>query len=427
MAVKDIRVEVVDGSDGDKLVGSLIISPKGLGESYTFIYSTEFLRDGYSLGADLPLQQGPQNFSRIPGAFDDTSPDRWGRTLIRKASSAAHDVPSLYLLGVADNMRQGALRFRKDGEYLSQSSRIPKLVNLKTLINTTILALNDDNPEQLSAIKELVEAGTGSLGGAHPKVGAIDDHNKLCLVKIAVNDHDRSMLKNEYAALSSARDSGVMSGNAPTLVHNGGALVIPRFDRDGDARIPYMSAMTLLGRVDHEPSDVLEILEAMDTEGFRPSDFQEVWKRTAFGAIINNTDDHLRNHGFLNRNGKWEVSPVFDINPNTSSRTHQLGVGGDYTSNGHIEALPSLAEVCEVDEYSAHEFVENAYDSAMSAPFSANVKTSIHDTMRMVRKHIHRPSYTPEPILKSGEVEVKAYTTASGKEVSSYTRRLPSR
>lgn len=419
-------VEVVDGSADNRTIGELIVSQKGKSEVYTFSYDDEFVRGGYPLGADLPLQVGGCHFSRVPGAFDDTSPDRWGRTLIRRANPGVPDTPSLYLLGVSDTMRQGAIRFRKDGEFLSQTSDIPKLVNLKSLINTTLLAIDDEDPEQLRAIKELINAGTGALGGAHPKVGAVDGDGNLCLVKIAVNDDDRAMLKNEHAALTAARNSGVRSGVETTLVFNGGALIIPRFDRDGDARVPYISAMTLLGKTDHESSDLLEILNALESLSSDDEDLKEMWRRAAFGAIINNTDDHTRNHGLILRDKEWRVSPVFDINPSMSSTTHQLGIGGEFTNEGHVQALPALADMCRVDGRDAHEFVERAYDSAMSGGFSRAVKASIRGTMELVRKSVKPSVYSSAP-MTGGMVTVSEYVKGDGTYVPAHSRSYPSR
>jgi serine/threonine-protein kinase HipA len=90
-----------------------------------------------------------------------------------------------------------------------------------------------------------------------------------------------------------------------------------RFDRDGDIRIPFLSAMSMLGAADNEDHSYLEIVDALRRFGSRPErDCAQLWRRIVFNILISNTDDHLRNHGFLfEKAGGWRLSPAYDMNP----------------------------------------------------------------------------------------------------------------
>jgi serine/threonine-protein kinase HipA len=94
-------------------------------------------------------------------------------------------------------------------------------------------------------------------------------------------------------------------------------LLLRRFDRGGKRRIPFLSAMSMLGAKDREALSYLEIVDALRQYGAAPKvDMEALWRRLVFNILVSNTDDHLRNHGFLyeGRDG-WRLSPAYDLNP----------------------------------------------------------------------------------------------------------------
>ncbi len=94
-------------------------------------------------------------------------------------------------------------------------------------------------------------------------------------------------------------------------------LLLRRFDRDNKRRIPFLSAMSMLGARDNETRSYLEIVDALRRHGASPkADMESLWRRIVFNILISNTDDHLRNHGFLYEGQQgWRLSPAYDMNP----------------------------------------------------------------------------------------------------------------
>ncbi|GAB2683052.1 type II toxin-antitoxin system HipA family toxin [Thalassiella azotivora] len=295
--------------------------------STTFDYDTDYQRrpDAYPISPDLPLDASRHHVAGLPGGFADGAPDRWGRNLIRKRllalARAAGGTPRSvaevdYLLGVSDLSRQGALRYTTadGGPYLADEADVPKLLELPRL-----LAAADEvaaGGEDMAAVQVLLDAGSGSLGGARPKA-SVRAGRRLMIAKFPHHADEWDVMAWEKTALDLAAACGV---DVPErrLVDVGGrsVLLLDRFDRARGARVGYVSAMTLLGAQDGGPADYLEVAEALGEHGARVrADLSQLWRRVAFSVAVNNTDDHLRNHGFLRARGGWVLSPAFDVNP----------------------------------------------------------------------------------------------------------------
>jgi serine/threonine-protein kinase HipA len=186
-----------------------------------------------------------------------------------------------------------------------------------------------------------------SLGGARPKAQVVDNNGRLSIAKFPrVQGDDWDVIRWEAVAHALAADAGItMSRARLELIDNKPVLLLERFDRTdraaqdgGRERIGYVSAMTRLETTDGVPGDYLEI--AAVTE--RQRDRQELWRRIAFTMLISNTDDHLRNHGYLRLSSSgWDLSPAFDINPNPDGGPFATQLNGDDT--GDIKNLLDLA------------------------------------------------------------------------------------
>ena len=122
----------------------------------------------------------------------------------------------------------------------------------------------------------------------------------------------------EAVALSLAQKSGIpVPQSRVENVAGKPVLLLRRFDRDGERRIPFLSAMSMLGSKDRETRSYLEIVDALRQHGAAPqADMEALWRRLIFNILISNTDDHLRNHGFLYEGqAGWRLSPAYDLNP----------------------------------------------------------------------------------------------------------------
>ena len=302
-------------------------------ESATFEYDADWLASParFALEPAMMLGGGPQHTPQgraLFGAFGDSAPDRWGRNLIRRderrrAQAEARAPRSLgevdFLLGVGDLARQGALRFKEtpDGPFLAsaEGATVPPLIRLGELLNAAMrVAANGEDDGDL----RLIIAPGSSLGGARAKASVLDLQGQLSIAKFPQADDAYPVMQWEAVALDLARRAGI---EVPTWrleqVADRTALLLRRFDRDGDGRIPFLSAMSMLGAADNEDHSYLEIADALRQFGSQPErDCAQLWRRIVFNILISNTDDHLRNHGFLfDGAGGWRLSPAYDMNP----------------------------------------------------------------------------------------------------------------
>ncbi|MDR1791502.1 MAG: type II toxin-antitoxin system HipA family toxin, partial [Propionibacteriaceae bacterium] len=289
----------------------------------TFSYDDAYLAlpSAYELDPELPLTVGQLAVSSpLPRAFLDAAPDRWGRNLIRR-QALLEGKQSLderdYLLGVGDLGRQGALRFKLDesGPFRSPLPDIPKLIDLPRLLDAATLVAQDAAAHP-DAVKLLLDVGSATLGGARPKA-LVRDADRLYLAKFPQPQDRYDVVVAEHNCLALAAECGI--DVAPhRLVSVSGAQVLleERFDRHHGQRVGYLSALTLLRANDGDRYDYLDIAEEMARVSVQPSaDLEQLFRRAAFSYLVNNTDDHLRNHGMLRAKHGWRLAPAFDLNP----------------------------------------------------------------------------------------------------------------
>ena len=316
----------------DVRVGRLTREPRRGFEAVGFSYAEAWLEhtDRYALQPGLVLAPGtyaPPAGRAVFGAIGDSAPDTWGRTLLRRAERSAarregRPVRTLqeldFLLGVADVARSGALRFRWEGGERFEAPApdgVPSIVHVRRLLEASDRTLRmAESDEDL----RLLLAPGSSLGGARPKASVIDADGGLSIAKFP-KEHDEYPLERwEAVALRLAARSGITAASARAMEVAGRiALIVRRFDRVGERRIPYLSAMAMLDRADGDRASYPEIADAIARYGAQADeDRRELYRRLAFNVLVSNVDDHLRNHGFLwdGREG-WRLSPAFDLNP----------------------------------------------------------------------------------------------------------------
>lgn len=326
------RLAYVHAALGGKphLIGRLYAHNYKGEETASFEYEAEWLASPlrYSLEPALNLGAGQFGAPRsLFGSLGDSAPDRWGRTLMKRAEARrAQDEKTKartlyefdYLLLVHDETRQGALRFAEapGGKFLAfDGAPVPPLVNLPKLLSAADALLED--AETAAELKLLLAPGS-SLGGARPKASVREKDGQLAIAKFPKKDDDYAAVEWEFVALELARQAGL---NVPDFrletIAGRGVIILRRFDRNGAARIPFLSAMSMIGAGDNEAHSYLELMDALRQYGASPdTDGSELWRRIVFSILISNTDDHLRNHGFLYDGQKgWRLSPVYDVNP----------------------------------------------------------------------------------------------------------------
>jgi serine/threonine-protein kinase HipA len=338
MATKASRrqdLEVHLGSSG-QVVGRLYL---GSGKRSAFSYDERWLRDArfFTLSPDLlpvlSVQHPQQVFFR---ALEDTAPDSWGERVVRRAHARLRqqdrETPALesvdFLMWVDDEARVGALRLFDPRAKVYLRSRgthghVPLLVELDKVVRAA-RAL-EEGTESEQDLQYLLGQGT-SLGGARPKSTVRDTDGRLALGKFPSQADKRDVIRGEVLAMHLAAKAGINVAAARVeLISGTPVAIIRRFDRtDDNGRIPYVSAATMLqsdGR--DEAHAYTELVDVLLQEGANPiADIHQLWRRLVFNFLICNTDDHLRNTGFLYdvRNHGWRLSPAFDLNPMPGDR-----------------------------------------------------------------------------------------------------------
>ncbi len=302
-------------------------------ESATFEYHPDWLEyaDRFSLEPALTLGPGPfhtPSGKPLFGTIGDSAPDRWGRVLMRRAerrrAERAGETPRTlmeidYLLMVDDEARQGALRFASEegGPFLAEheAARIPPLIDLPLLLSAAEHVVGDT--DSFDDLRLLLAPGS-SLGGARPKASVRDRDGHLAIAKFPHKDDEINTVLWEAVALRLAAKAGIPVPEwRIERVMQKPVLLLRRFDRIQGQRIPFLSAMSMLGASDNESRSYLEFVDALRRVGASPKqDMHELWRRIVFNILISNTDDHLRNHAFLYTGPYgWRLAPAYDLNP----------------------------------------------------------------------------------------------------------------
>jgi len=335
-------------------------------EIFAFEYSSDWLKhkDSFAIDPNLQLYQGRQFLSSEKanfGIFTDSAPDRWGRLLMDRKS--AYDArknkiekqklfESDYLLGVFDEHRMGALRFKADtnGEFLNNDKhfKTPPFTSLRALEQASLKIESDDtSKKEESKWLEMLIAPGSSLGGARPKASVIDPDNNLWIAKFpSKNDSADTeaweMLVNKLA-------SNCKINVAESMLKKFGkrsTFLTKRFDRIATKRIHFASAMTVLNYQDGESNaSYLEIAEFILRYCKNPKgNLKELFKRIIFSICVSNTDDHLRNHGFLFKSNNWGLSPAYDITPNPKGTGLSLNIDDNHNNALDLEIPLSVAK-----------------------------------------------------------------------------------
>ena len=323
------------------MIGAADVSDARGQELISFEYNKQWLKNANQpLDPYLQFYSGkffPRAGSETFSLLLDSSPGEWGRMLHRKyepflARKEKREVRKLkstdFLVRSFDYYRLGALRFRIPGDedFATTDERffLPTLASLRELERASLICSegNVHDKEFPAAIELLIYTG-GALGGNRPKVNVIDDEWQMWMAKFpkASDAHDVGgweFVANTLAGLAGINTSTIaqrkLSGHNHTFLSQ-------RFDRNEKGeRIHFASAMTMLGYAGEndllQRASYLNIAEFLMRHGSDVNrDLEELWRRIVFNIAISNTEDHLRNHGFLLNDRGWELSPAFDLNP----------------------------------------------------------------------------------------------------------------
>jgi serine/threonine-protein kinase HipA len=359
-------------------------------EIFSFEYDRDWLQNGPAQLLDPSLQlytglyylnEEQDNF----GIFLDSSPDRWGRILMRRREAALSRANEReeqklfetdYLLGVYDGHRMGALRFKLDeeGPFLNDNKNLasPPWTSLRELEQISLRLEDDDvteDPEYLKWLSMLIAPGV-SLGGARPKASIIDNDGGLWIAKFPSRNDKGDIGGWEIVTYELAIMAGInmAESKAQKFSSDHYTFLTKRFDRNSDGqRVHFASAMTMLGYTDGQDhadgASYLELVEFIQSNGANvDQDLEQLWRRIIFSICVTNTDDHLRNHGFLLTNGGWILSPAYDINPIETGTGLKLNIS-DEDNSLDLNLAMDVAEFFRLTEKRAAEIIEEVLDA----------------------------------------------------------------
>ncbi len=375
MAKRRVYVTVqIDGKD--IACGVLDQNIRNNRESLTFSYVQSYLENpgAFVLAPDMPLGAGSFHSAGTQHlrAFGDCMPDRWGRNLMHReeaclASAEGRSARTLFdfdfLCGVSDAQRQGAIRlWDEDGNALAPVGKgVPREVDLPALLDAADLAADDLTAD----VRDLFAAGS-SLGGARPKASVCDADGKLYIAKFPKKDESKldDVCAWEKVGLDIFAACGLEVPKTKLLRISGrSVLLVERFDRKDGLRIPYLSGLSAIGGRDGEDGySYLDLADFLMQEGEEAqADKAALWRHALLSAAIGNTDNHMRNFGFVRGKRGWRLSPFFDINPTRleAGNRFTVSVADDGTVHS-IETCMEFAELYDVEADEARAFADTA-------------------------------------------------------------------
>lgn len=336
-----------------KRIGTLSAHQGKGRKSFSFEYDKFYLKskEAFLLDPDIGWYSGSQfpggkeNF----GIFLDSMPDTWGKTLMRrraaqKAKEEKKSIATLYdidfLLGVYDPGRMGALRFKlnQDGPFLDDNDNYPapSWSSVRALQHSANQLESDVDDNEVKKWLAILIAPGSSLGGARPKANILDDTGHPWIAKFPSKNDEFDKGLWEYLTYQLAVKAGILMAESKVERVSGHhhTFFTKRFDRLNGERIHFASAMTMTGNNEESlrdhPASYLELAEFIQFTGEGNSeDLHQLWRRMVFHIAVSNTDDHLRNHGFILSNQGWRLSPAYDINPSINKSGLSLNIDTD--------------------------------------------------------------------------------------------------
>lgn len=404
------------GLGGPTLMGQLTATLARGKEVFAFEYDKAWLSTAsrQEIDPSLTLYRGPQYPAKDResfGVFLDSSPDRWGRVLMRRREAqlaraegrAERRLLELdYLLGVHDAHRMGALRFRIGDRFLDDNDELasPPWTSLRELEHASLELERkgvEDDPDYGRWLRMLIAPG-GSLGGTRPKASVRDEHERLWIAKFPSRSDEEDIGAWEAVVHELAGRAGIAVaevqlrrfGSSRSGGHGHHTFLSRRFDRtDEGGRLHFASAMTLTGRIDGQGAEdgvsYMELADLLMRLGSRTSaDLEQLWRRIVFSICVSNTDDHLRNHGFMLEPSGWALAPAYDLNPDPHGAGLKLNISE--TDNAQdIDLALSVASVFRVKTRRAKEIVTEVAEVVnqwRTVAASHGLARAAHDRMR---------------------------------------------
>lgn len=369
-----------------KLIGMLSAHFAKGKKAFSFEYDKTWIKSQQQQLLDPDIQffsgaQFPNNKENF-GVFLDSMPDTWGRTLMKRrvaqqAKERNEKAPILYdidfLLGVYDESRMGALRFKADpeGPFLDDNPEMPTppWSSIRELQHAADIFEKDQDNEEVKKWLAILMAPGSSLGGARPKANIMDEAKELWIAKFPSKNDTINKGAWEYLAYELAIHAGVIMSSCKIdkIAGRYHTFFTKRFDREKGDRIHFASAMTMTGNnedtIRDNPASYLDIADFIQTHGADVEEnLHQLWRRIVFNIAISNTDDHLRNHGFILTDEGWVLSPAYDLNPSIDKDGLALNIDMDNNALD-FDVAKSVGDFFRLDEKQMDRIITEVLDS----------------------------------------------------------------
>lgn len=355
-------------------------------KTFSFEYDKNWLKSNaqWLIDPDIQFYSGQQfpNHKENFGIFLDSMPDTWGRTLMKRreiqlAKTQGKNPKTLYdidyLLGVFDETRMGAFRFKldPDGDFLDNDSKksTPPWSTVRELQQAVDHYENDTDIEAINKWLKILIAPGSSLGGARPKANVLDEKNQLWIAKFPSKNDTIDKAAWEYLTFQLAIKAGIEMAECKIEKVSGTyhTFFTKRFDRMGQERIHFSSAMTMTGNnedtIKNQPASYLDIVEFIQNYGCKVNEnLHQLWRRIVFNIAVSNTDDHLRNHGFILTDEGWVLSPAYDLNPSIDKDGLALNIDMDNNALD-FELAKSVGDFFRLDQSEMNRILNEVFNS----------------------------------------------------------------
>lgn len=360
MRLDDLYLWFLANPSSPRYIGALKLVSAGKGVSLH--YSHDWLTQGFALSEDLPLADieilPPGRLTadrqRAVGAVDDARPDRWGEKVIRLVDKPKRLSLMEYLYYAGDD-RFGAL-----GVSTSPTTYTPRtggpLPRLEQAQQLSEVVAKIEASESISALEAQIIRAGGSLGGAKPKA-LIDIGGEQWVIKF-FNGEPIDVPLIEHATMTLAKRAGITVATTQ-IIHLAGAnaIAIRRFDREQGQRIHSISAGTAIRAATASGAEpemgypslarILRRIGITHNDTYQ-HDARELFRRMVFNILIDNTDDHEKNHSLLVvnplENGRMKLAPAYDVLPTNSGQGYQEFICG---TQGQESSLDNAMSQCD--------------------------------------------------------------------------------
>lgn len=337
-------------------------------QGFRFGYAKSWLSSPGAFSIDpinLPLSPDEKRSQHLWGAFEDATPDNWGRKVLLTTHRQKPSNEIEWLLA-SRGAGVGSLLFSCARDALPRLVEAPAFEELQKLLELAEEIDRGEIPDHLDdALAKLLVHGS-SMGGARPKV-TVEREGRHYIAKLSRRDDVFNQPRAEFASLTMAADAGIpVPAHSLHDINGRAVLLIERFDRANGHRLHYLSANALINPTRVRAGDIegpvsylrlATIIQKISKDA--QADLVDLFRRMAFNVAISNTDDHLKNHGFLHQGGElYRLAPAFDLLPHPDQTRELALIAGAHGRECSFANVLSMSARFGLSDAQARQIIE---------------------------------------------------------------------